>query len=310
MSHNLEADRLAESFVCPTIVQPRRPRAMNPSLRFEARESMNRPSLIVLSLIAVALLAADDPAPTERSAPSFVSDVVPVLTPPGVQLGGLPRQARGSGGVQAELARVRPGAGPPRDHPRRQGAADRQEPASREPAAGQAADEGAAPGGDEAQSRLARVSDLARLDRRRDAGPDRARSRVITRLVIEPPASTYEPGRSVALKVLAHDSSGGVRDVTRLALFKSNEEGLAEVDESRHGQGPPAGGDLGHGQLHGRGGRPRRHHALCPGSRTRGLCRPVELHRRPRRWPGSASCGWSPRRRRTTRPTCAGSRST
>ena len=61
---------------------------------------------------------------------------------------------------------------------------------------------------------------------------------------------------------MAHDSAGGVRDVTRLALFKSNEEGLAEVDEDGPGQGPPAGGDVGHGQLHGRGGRPRRHHAL------------------------------------------------
>ncbi len=54
----------------------------------------------------------------------------------------------------------------------------------------------------------------------------------VTALSIEPAGKTYRPGESRSLRVRATYSDGTVRDVTALALFQSNEEGLARADEA------------------------------------------------------------------------------
>src|SRR3954470_15921838 len=54
----------------------------------------------------------------------------------------------------------------------------------------------------------------------------------VERLIVEPPAKTYEPNSSQRLTVRAEYSDGSKRDVTSLALFQPNEQGLAQVDES------------------------------------------------------------------------------
>jgi len=46
---------------------------------------------------------------------------------------------------------------------------------------------------------------------------------------VQPSGGTLERGAQVQLKALAHYSDGTVRDVTRLALFESNEEAMASV---------------------------------------------------------------------------------
>ncbi|HEX8202654.1 MAG TPA: DUF1549 domain-containing protein, partial [Isosphaeraceae bacterium] len=61
-------------------------------------------------------------------------------------------------------------------------------------------------------------------------GPTGAEPAVVG-LDVEPAARSYRPDESTALTVRARYSDGATRDVTALALFKSNEEGLAQVDE-------------------------------------------------------------------------------
>ena len=87
-------------------------------------------------------------------------------------------------------------------------------------------------GGKRLDRRLARVSDPARLGRRRGAGADRQGAGRRRGSPSSRPRRTYKPDESQALAVVAVDSDGGRRDVTALALFKSNEEGLAAVDET------------------------------------------------------------------------------
>ena len=54
----------------------------------------------------------------------------------------------------------------------------------------------------------------------------------VTRLVVSPALKSYEPNASQSLTVRADYSDGSSRDVTKLALFQSNEAGLASVDDS------------------------------------------------------------------------------
>ncbi len=179
--------------------------------------------------LSLATLAAD-PSPGTREAPSFVVDVVPTLTRLGCNSGGCHGKLAGQGGFKLSLR----GYAPELDHVaitrdakgRRLAKSRPREslllakPTMRVPHQGGAR---LVPGSPEYQTLLAWVAAGA-------PGPT-GREPTVARLAIEPPSATYEPGRSVPLKVLAHDSAGGVRDVTRLALFKSNEEGLAKVDE-------------------------------------------------------------------------------
>ena len=190
----------------------------------------NRPHLIVTAVLAITMVAADDPA-TERPVPSFVNDVVPTLTRLGCNSGGCHGKLAGQGGFKLSLR----GYAPELDHiaitrdakGRRIAKSRPREsllmakPLMRVPHQG----------GPKLKAGSAEYQTLLAWIAAGTPGPT-GKEAVVAKLVVEPAASTYEPGRSVALKVIAHDSNGSVRDVTRLALFRSNEEGLAEVDDS------------------------------------------------------------------------------
>src|ERR1700710_1200625 len=74
---------------------------------------MTRIPPIALSMAALALVAADAPSPAERPAPSFVSDVVPVLTRLGCNSGGCHGKLAGQNGFKLSLR----GYAPDWDHP-------------------------------------------------------------------------------------------------------------------------------------------------------------------------------------------------
>ncbi len=191
---------------------------------------MNRIALMVLSLASLGLVAADAPSTTERAAPSFVTDVVPVLTRLGCNSGGCHGKLAGQNGFKLSLR----GYAPELDHiaitrdakGRRIAKSRPREslllakPLLRVPHQGGQKLKAGSP---EYQVLLAWIAAGT-------PGPT-GKEPVVARLTIEPPSATCTPGQAVSLSVKAHDSAGGVRDVTRLALFKSNEEGLAKVDE-------------------------------------------------------------------------------
>jgi len=193
------------------------------------RVAMTRIPPIALALASAALLAADAPPVTERPAPSFVADVVPVLTRLGCNSGGCHGKLAGQNGFKLSLR----GYAPELDHlaitrdakGRRIAKSRPREslllakPTMRVPHQGGQKLRAGTP---EYQTLLAWIAAGT-------PGPS-GKEPAVTRLVIEPASATYAPGRAVALSVRAHDSAGGVRDVTRQALFKSNEEGLAKVD--------------------------------------------------------------------------------
>jgi len=191
---------------------------------------MTRIAPMALSLAALALVAADSPPVAERPAPSFVADVVPVLTRLGCNSGGCHGKMAGQNGFKLSLRGYAPEldhVAITRDAKGRRIAKSRPRESlllakamMRVPHGGGQKLKAGTP---EHQTLLAWIAAGA-------PGPT-GKEPVVTRLEIEPAAATYAPGRSVALSLRAHDSAGGVRDVTRLALFKSNEEGLARVDE-------------------------------------------------------------------------------
>jgi hypothetical protein len=180
---------------------------------------MDRTLGLLLASIALALVAADAPSSGDRPAPSFVNDVVPVLTRLGCNSGGCHGKLAGQNGFKLSLR----GYAPELDHlaitrdakGRRIAKSRPREslllakPLMRVPHQGGMKLKVGSP---EYQTLLAWIAAGT-------PGPT-GKEPSVTRLSIEPPASTYEPGRVVALKVMALESGGAVRDVTRLALFK------------------------------------------------------------------------------------------
>ena len=188
-----------------------------------------------LAVLAFLLPAVDAsaaaPASGTRQAPSFVNDVVPVLTRLGCNSGSCHGKLAGQNGFKLSLR----GYAPEQDYPaitreargRRISKARPRDsllllkPLMRVPHKG---GHMLIAGSAEHQTLLAWIAAGA-------PGPV-AGEPAVTRLVVEPPARTYPaPNEATDLKVIAFDSAGAERDVTRLALFKSNEEGLASVDE-------------------------------------------------------------------------------
>ncbi len=182
------------------------------------------------SLAALALIAADGPQ-TSTPPPSFVNDVVPVLTRLGCNSGACHGKLAGQNGFKLSLR----GYAPEQDHPaitreargRRLAKSRPREsllltkPLMKVPHKG---GHRLIAGSPEYQTLLAWVAAGA-------PGPV-AGEPVTVRIEIEPARKTYRADDRQALTVLAFDSTGERRDVTRLALFKSNEEGLAAVDEA------------------------------------------------------------------------------
>ncbi len=182
-----------------------------------------------MSLMVALAVLAESPAPTP--APSFVNDVVPVLTRLGCNSGACHGKLAGQNGFKLSLR----GYAPELDHiaitrdarGRRLARSQPREsllltkPLMRVPHKG---GHRLIAGSPEHQTLLAWVAAGA-------PGPV-AGEAITARITIEPRSRTYSPDDHQRLTVVATDSQGAQRDVTRLALFKSNEEGLATVDEA------------------------------------------------------------------------------
>ena len=61
--------------------------------------------------------------------------------------------------------------------------------------------------------------------------PDTTTTPTFTKLTLEPAQRSLQPNMQQQIVVVGHFSDGSVRDVTRLATFKSNDPTIAEVDE-------------------------------------------------------------------------------
>lgn len=181
-----------------------------------------------LALLALLLVAADDPG---RAAPSFVNDVEPILTRLGCNSGGCHGKLAGQNGFKLTLR----GFAPELDHISITRDARGRRIAKSRP-----------------RESLFLAKPLMRVPhkggKRLDAGSPEYRvllswiaagapgptgkEPTIAALKVEPPAAAYKPEEARPLKVVARYSDGSERDVTALALYKSNEEGLASVEDS------------------------------------------------------------------------------
>lgn len=181
------------------------------------------------ALLALAMVAADGP----KAAPSFANDVVPVLTRLGCNSGSCHGKLAGQNGFKLSLRGFAPEQdflAITRDARGRRLAKSRPreslllaKPTMRVPHKGGKA---LTPGTPEYTTLLAWVAAGA-------PGPVGGEA-AVSGIALEPAAVVYKPGESRPLTVVARYTDGTSRDVTRLALFKSNEEGVATVDE--HGQ--------------------------------------------------------------------------
>src|SRR4051812_30581232 len=185
----------------------------------------NRPPTAPLAALALALVAAGDPpAEPDRPAPSFVNEVVPILTRLGCNAGSCHGKLAGQNGFKLSLRGYAPEldfVAITRDARGRRIAKSRprdslllSKPLMRVPHKG---GRRLNPGTPEYRTLLAWVAAGA-------PGPT-GKEPVLDGLAIEPAGKTYAPDESQALAVRAHYSDGSTRDVTALALFKSNEEG-------------------------------------------------------------------------------------
>jgi hypothetical protein len=187
----------------------------------------------VVMLLAVALLAADDPAPKPsppRPAPSFVNDVVPVLTRLGCNSGGCHGKLAGQNGFKLSLRGFAPELdylAITRDARGRRIAKSRpreslllSKPLLLVPHKG---GHRLSVGTPAYQTLLAWIAAGC-------PGPSGTEP-AVTRLVVEPASKSYRPDETTGLTVHARYVDGSTRDVTALALFQSNEGGLARVDE-------------------------------------------------------------------------------
>jgi hypothetical protein len=178
-------------------------------------------------LTAACLLFAALPASAE--APSFVNDVVPVLTRYGCNQGSCHGKGVGQNGFRLSLR----GYAPEMDHEwitreyfgRRISAADPESSTLIRKASGRAPHEGGKlfSKGDKA------YDVLVNWIRAGAPGPKKD-DRTLKELKITPSKITGKPGQTQQLKAEAVFSDGKARDVTWLCRFESNDAGLAEVD--------------------------------------------------------------------------------
>ncbi len=180
-----------------------------------------------LTLLAMTLIAADAP-PAE--VPSFVNDVVPVLTRLGCNSGNCHGKLAGQNGFKLSLR----GYAPEQDHIAITRDARGRRIAKSRPAASLLLAKPLMKVPHKGGKRLAVNSleyrTLLAWIAAGAPGPT-GQEPAVTKIVVTPEARTYRPEESQALRVEATYDDGKTRDVTRLALFNSNEEGLARVDE-------------------------------------------------------------------------------
>ena len=188
---------------------------------------MRRSPLLCLLAVALPSMAAADEA---KVAPSFANDVVPVLSRLGCNSGACHGKLAGQNGFKLSLRGFAPEldyTSITREARGRRIAKSRPrdslllaKPTMRVPHKGGKA---LAPGTPEYTTLLAWVAAGA-------PGPV-AGEIAVAGITVEPASAAYKPGEKRGLKVVARYTDGSARDVTRLSLFKANEEGVATVDE-------------------------------------------------------------------------------
>jgi len=195
------------------------------------RMTIDRRTTGLILALALAGLGADSPEPAREASPSFVNDVEPVLTRLGCNSGACHGKLAGQNGFKLSLRGYAPEldhAAITRDSRGRRIAKSRPreslilaKPLMRVPHGGGLTLRAGSP---EYRTLLAWVAAGA-------PGPIRG-ERSVERIVVTPGSRVYDAESGESLRVRAHYSDGSERDVTRLALFKSNDEGLASVDEA------------------------------------------------------------------------------
>ena len=191
---------------------------------------MRRSPLLCLLAVVLPSMAAADEA---KVAPSFANDVVPALSRLGCNSGACHGKLAGQNGFKLSLRGFAPEldyTSITREARGRRIAKSRPrdslllaKPTMRVPHKGGKA---LAPGTPEYTTLLAWVAAGA-------PGPV-AGEIAVAGITVEPASAAYKPGEKRGLKVVARYTDGSARDVTRLSLFKANEEGVATVDE--HGE--------------------------------------------------------------------------
>lgn len=179
-----------------------------------------------IQVLSVVLVTSPEP-----EAPSFLHDVLPVLTKAGCNSGACHGAMAGKGGLKLSLR----GYDPEADHfvlvrqhlGRRVDLADPEQSLLLLKATGQLKHGGG--------QRLRPDDEDARLLRQWLAsgapGP-KSGERTLQRLEVQPAAAVAKPEESLRLQVIAHYSNGQSRDVTRWTKFSSTDESVAAIDDS------------------------------------------------------------------------------
>src|SRR2546427_4747627 len=185
---------------------------------------------VVLSTLVLTLALTGSAAARDKAMEfSFATRILPVLTQAGCNTGACHGAATGQGGFKLSLL----GYEPEQDH----------EVITRE-FRGRRIDLGAPDQSlllrkptrqleHEGGRRIKRDSDAYRtlVGWIADGAPYGSRDMQVTRIEVEPAGGLLlKPGQSRPLKVTAHLSDGTVEDVTPLALYNSNDDGVADVD--------------------------------------------------------------------------------
>jgi hypothetical protein len=187
-----------------------------------------RPAL----LAAAGLAAPSVPADSPDSAPSFLNDVVPILTKASCNTGACHAKA-GTGQRGFELSLL--GFEPLEDyeHLVKEGRGRRVFPAAPEQSLLLLKAANAVPHG--GGRKLDPASDSYRtLARWIAAGMpyDTESAPRLASIHVDPPAAVLEPGKELALRVTARYSDGSSRDVTAMALYEPNDRNLAETTDT------------------------------------------------------------------------------
>ena len=176
-------------------------------------------------MLALALLLAAPP-----SAPTFVRDVLPVLTRAGCNSGACHGALAGKGGFRLSLRGYNPAA----DHfaITREALARRADPLDPDGSLVLAKAVKSVPhgGGTRFDADSPHADTLRRWLASGAAGPTAA-DPTLVKLAVSPPASRLGPGKTVQLAVTATYSDGVTRDVTALAKFVTSDEQAAGVNE-------------------------------------------------------------------------------
>ncbi|MDA1165945.1 MAG: DUF1553 domain-containing protein [Planctomycetota bacterium] len=190
------------------------------------------PSLaVILSAGVSASVANGAPESSTESSPSFLVDVVPILTRYGCNGGGCHGKATGQNGFRLSLL----GFEPDFDHVAllREGRGRRVFPGSPDSSLLLSKAAGQVPHGGGTRIQIGSEDYRVLRDWIQAGAPGpRPEEPTLVRVSVSPDRQIVEPNSTLQLKVVAHFSDGRSRDVTDRALFETNLPELAEVNET------------------------------------------------------------------------------